>query len=140
NPSEKALKFILENNYSYASIDIQEGSKEPFTNNNTGWGNDDAYNRVLSLYQYLITVYKFMRDVVVAGRSMGSLTMGQMMVRDDIPLKCAIGTGPVPSLKTIWEQAPPPRTSIRNAYKLDMSGLEDSRMDSIFSTNDWFYL
>src|SRR5690606_35558291 len=64
NPSEKALKFILENNYSYASIDIQDGSKEPFTNNNTGWVNDEAYNRVLSLYQYLITEYNFNREVI----------------------------------------------------------------------------
>ncbi|HLS94469.1 MAG TPA: hypothetical protein VK017_02855 [Sphingobacterium sp.] len=140
NPSEKALKFILENNYSYASIDIQDGSKEPFTNNNTGWGNDESYNRVLSLYQYLITEYKFNKEVIVAGGSMGGLTMGQIMVRDDIPLKCAIGIGPVPSLKTIWEQAPQRRTAIRNAYKLDKSGLEDSKMDSIFSKNDWFYL
>jgi len=138
--SDKSFKWLMDNDYSFASIQIQDKALPPYDNNNSGWGNDEAYNRILNLYQFLIKEYKFNDEVIIIGASMGGLTMGQILLRDDIKVKLAIGMGPVPSLKTIWENAPERRIPIRNSYSLKLDGSEDFKMDSIFKKNDWKYL
>jgi len=135
-PEKDVLKHLIKNNYSYACITIQDESMPPFTNSNSGWGNEEAYNRVVALYKYLMNRYPFNENVVLAGGSMGGLTLGQILVRSDIPLKAAIGIGPVPSLRTIWANAPERRPAIRNAHNINIDGLQDDLMDSVFNYSD----
>lgn len=137
-PSPKALEYLLNNGYSYATIQIQDQSSVPFKNSNSGWGNEVAYKRVLKLYQYLMKNYSFDKNIVLAGGSMGGLTMGQIIVKGEIPVKTAIGIGAVPSLQQIWLNAPQRRVAIRNSYHIKQDGTEDFILDSIFAKEDWF--
>ena len=122
----------------YACLNIQDQSVAPFTTDATGWGNYIAYNRILKFYNYLTSNYNFKKSVIIAGGSMGGLTMGELAYKKPFPIAFCLGIGPVPGLEIIWNNAPSRRPAIRNSFGMPADGSDDVSLSTYIQGYDWY--
>ena len=137
-PSATGLKWLKQHNIGYAVIQIQDYITAPFGSNASGWGNDITYNRILWLYNYLMEHYNFEPTVILAGESMGGLTMGQLAYKKPFPIYFCLGLGIVPGVKIIFNNAASRRPAIRNAYGMNENGDDDAEIAKFVQGNDWY--
>lgn len=137
-PSATGLEWLKQHNIGYAVIQIQDYTTAPFGSNASGWGNDITYYRILWLYNYLIEHYNFEPTVILAGESMGGLTMGQLAYKKPFPIYFCLGLGIVPGVKIIFNNAAGRRPAIRNAYGMNENGDDDAEIAKFVQGNDWY--
>lgn len=137
-PSTTALTWLKHHNIGYAVIQIQDYVTSPFGSNASGWGNDITYYRIIWLYNYLMEHYNFEESVILAGGSMGGLTMGQLAYKKPFPIYFCLGLGIVPGVKIIFNNAASRRPAIRNAYGMDENGENDAEIAKFVQGNDWY--
>lgn len=137
-PSATGLKWLKQHNIGYAVIQIQDYTTAPFGSNASGWGNDITYYRILWLYNYLMKYYNFEPTIILAGESMGGLTMGQLAYKKPFPIYFCLGLGIVPGVKIIFNNAASRRPAIRNAYGMNENGDDDAEIAKFVQGNDWY--
>ena len=137
-PSATGLKWLKQHNIGYAVIQIQDYTTAPFGSNASGWGNDITYYRILWLYNYLMEYYNFEPTIILAGESMGGLTMGQLAYKKPFPIYFCLGLGIVPGVKIIFNNAASRRPAIRNAYGMNENGDDDAEIAKFVQGNDWY--
>lgn len=132
-----AKAYFRSHHISIATLAYQAplyGSEE----SNTGWGNDVCYNAICDLYAYLMAKYPFRKDVIIAGGSMGALTMGQIAYKKPFPIRFCLGVGPAPGLNIVWQHAGNViKPAMRKAYGLADDGSEDSQFPTVSQGYDW---
>ena len=136
-PSTTAQQWMRRNNIGFASIDIQDYVSEPFESDASGWGNYITYNRIIQLYNYLAENYA-VKGIIMAGSSMGGLTMGEIAYRKPFSILFCLGLGAVPGVEIIWDNSPSRRPAIRNAYGMNPDGTDDSEISEFTSGYDWY--
>ena len=105
---------------------------------NTGWGNDVCYNAICDLYAYLMAKYPFRKDVIIAGGSMGGLTMGQIAYKRPFPIRFCLGVGAATGLAICWANAGSViKPAMREAYGLASDGSEDAQFATVSQGYDW---
>lgn len=137
-PSATGLEWLKQHNIGYAVIQIQDYTTAPFGSNASGWGNDITYYRILWLYNYLMEYYNFEPTIILAGGSMGGLTMGQLAYKKPFPIYFCLGLGVVPGVKIIFNNAAGRRPAIRNAYGMNENGDDDAEIAKFVQGNDWY--
>lgn len=137
-PSATGLEWLKQHNIGYAVIQIQDYTTAPFGSNASGWGNDITYYRILWLYNYLMEYYNFEPTIILAGGSMGGLTMGQLAYKKPFPIYFCLGLGVVPGVKIIFNNAAGRRPAIRNAYGMNENGDDDAKIAKFVQGNDWY--
>ena len=138
-PSPEFVSFAKANKISYAVIAGQDEVSAPFTTNATGWGNYVYNYRYKQLYDYLMSHYNFHSSVILAGSSMGGLTMGNFAYNKQIPTLFCLGIGPVPSLEYIFINGGDSRKEpIRQAYGMADDGSDDDNLKEFIQGYDWF--
>lgn len=137
-PSVTGLEWLKQHNIGYAVIQIQDYITAPFGSNASGWGNDITYHRILWLYNYLMEYYNFEPTIILAGESMGGLTMGQLAYKKPFPIYFCLGLGIVPGVKIIFNNAASRRPAIRNAYGMNENGDDDAEIAKFVQGNDWY--
>ena len=132
-----ALAYLRSHHISIATLTYQAALYGSETAN-TGWGNDVCYNAICDLYAYLTAKYPFRKDVIIAGGSMGGLTMGQIAYKRPFPIRFCLGVGPAPGLAICWANANSTiKTAMRSAYGLASDGSEDSQFATKSQGYDW---
>ena len=137
-PSATGLEWLKQHNIGYAVIQLQDYTTAPFGSKASGWGNDITYHRILWLYNYLMEHYNFEPTVILAGGSMGGLTMGQLAYKKPFPIYFCLGLGVVPGVKIIFNNAASRRPAIRNAYGMNENGDDDAEIAKFVQGNDWY--
>lgn len=137
-PSATALAWFKAHGISYAIIKIQDQAYAPFNTRASGWGNEISYNRILKLYNYLMANFNFHKTVILAGGSMGGLTMGRLAYMKPFPISFCLGIGIVPGVKIIWNNSVNRREPIRNSFGMAANGSDDANLSTFTQGYDWF--
>lgn len=82
--------------------------------------------------------YNFEPTIILAGESMGGLTMGQLAYKKPFPIYFCLGLGIVPGVKIIFNNAASRRPAIRNAYGMNENGDDDAEIAKFVQGNDWY--
>lgn len=124
---------------SRAVIRTQDEESTPYTTNATGWGNEVCISRTIKLYNYLMEHYNFKKTVILAGLSMGGLTMGYLAYKKPFPIAFCLGCGPVPGVEIMFNNSSTTyKASIRAAYGMSADGSDDANIADFVKGYDWY--